>query len=180
MPPGLPPLKSILDKHSSILNVSKKWRQLAVKDHTLVAYQHPPILRTPLVQAQFAQKQQLSYKGNCCCLQVHCKTCQNIQPIKTFKGSVIGKTLLIKAPANSKMANVVYVIECLTSKKTVCWKTENVVDIRMNGHRSDIKHQCLDTPVANDFNFEGHSLWVPSIFLIEQIHREEVNFAKQK
>ena len=57
--PGLPPLRSILDKHSSILNVSEKLRELAIKNPPLVAYLCPPNLRTLLLQAQCAQKQQL-------------------------------------------------------------------------------------------------------------------------
>ena len=53
--PGLPPLKSILDKHSSILNVSEKLRQLAVKNPLLVAYQHLPnfkgfFIKNPIIK----------------------------------------------------------------------------------------------------------------------------------
>ena len=81
---GLPPLRSTLDKHSSILNVSKNLRELAIRNPPLVAYQRPPNLRTLLVRAQFTQKQERSYKGNSWCQQVRCKTCRHIQPIKTF------------------------------------------------------------------------------------------------
>ena len=48
---GLPPLRSILDEHSSILNVSEKPRQLSVRNPPLVAYRRPPNLRTLLVRA---------------------------------------------------------------------------------------------------------------------------------
>ena len=50
----------------------------------------------------------------------------------------------------------------------------------MNGHQSDIKHQCLEKPVASYFNSKGHYLEDLSIFVIEQVHREEVNFRKVK
>ena len=50
----------------------------------------------------------------------------------------------------------------------------------MNGHRSAIKHRRLDKPEANRFNSEDHSLENLSIFVIEQIHREEANFRKAK
>ena len=106
--PGLPPLRSILDEHSSILNVSEKLRQLAVRNPPLVAYRRPPNLRTLLVRAQFAQKQQLSYKGNSRCQQVRCKTCRHIQPIKTFKSSVTGKTYPIEATANCGLRDRVH------------------------------------------------------------------------
>ena len=52
--------------------------------------------------------------------------------------------------------------------------------MRMNGHRSDIKHRHLEKPVASHFNSEGHSLEDHSISVIEQIHREEANFRKVK
>ena len=65
-------------------------------------------------------------------------------------------------------------------QKQYVGETENALHIRMNGHQSDIKHQRLDRPVANYFNSEGHSLEDPSVFVIEQIHREEANFRKAK
>ena len=134
-----------------------------------MAYQRLPNLRTLLVWAQFTQKQQLSYKGNSQRLQVGCKTCQNIQPIKTFKSSVTSKTLLIKATDNCKTANVIYVIECLKCTKQYVGQTENALHIQMNDHCSDTKHRHLDKPVANHFNSEGHSLEDLPTFVIEQI-----------
>ena len=95
--PGLPPHRNIVDKHLSILNVSKKLKQLAVRNPPLVAYRRPPNLRTSLVRAQFVQKEQLSYKGNSRCQQTRCKTCRHIQPIKMFKSSVTGKTYTNKS-----------------------------------------------------------------------------------
>ena len=75
---------------------------------------------------------------------------------------------------------VVYVIECIKCKKQYVGETENALHIRMNGHRSDIKHRRLEKPVATHFNSEGHSLEDLSIVVIEQIHREEANFRKAK
>ena len=119
-------------------------------------------------------------QGEFRCQQVGCKTCRHIQPIKAFKSSVTGKTYPIKATANCKTANVVYVIECIKCNKQYVGETENALHIRMNGHRSDIKHRHLEKPVASHFNSEGHSLEDLSIFVIEQIHREEANFRKAK
>ena len=136
-----------------------------------MAYRHPPNLRTLLVRAQFKPKQQLSYKGNSQCLQVHCKTCRNIQPLKSFKSLGTGKVFQIKATANCKMANVVYVNECRKCKKPCVRETENALHIRMNGNQLDIKHRHLDKLVANHFNSKCHSLEDLSIFVIEQIHR---------
>ena len=60
-------------------------------------------------------------------------------------------------------------------KKQYVGETENALHIRMNGHRSDIKHRRLEKPVA-----KGHSLEDLSIFVSEQIHREEANFRRAK
>ena len=50
--PGLPPLKSILNKHLPILNVTHCLSR-AVKDPPLVAYRGPPNLKDLLVRATF-------------------------------------------------------------------------------------------------------------------------------
>ena len=59
-------------------------------------------------------------------------------------------------------------------------ETKNALDIWMNSHRCDNKHQHLEKPVASHFNSEGHSLEDLSIFVIEQIHKEEASFQKVK
>ena len=50
--PSLPPLKNILDKHSSILTVSERLNQ-AVRTPPLVAYHRSPSLKIVLVCATF-------------------------------------------------------------------------------------------------------------------------------
>ena len=75
---------------------------------------------------------------------------------------------------------MVYVIECIKCNKQYVGETENALHIRMNGHRSDIKHRRLEKPVAAHFNSEGHSLQDLSIFVIEQIHREEASYRRAK
>ena len=58
--PGLPPLRIILNTHSSILNVSERLRELAVRNPPFVVYRHPPNVKSLLVRATFKQKQHLS------------------------------------------------------------------------------------------------------------------------
>ena len=106
--------------------------------------------------------------------------CRHIKIGKEFESSVTGKIYQVKATANCKSRNVVYVIECKRCKKQYVGETENALHIRMNGHRSDIKHQRLEKPVAKHFNSKDHSLEDVSIFVIEQIHREDANFRKRK
>ena len=59
-------------------------------------------------------------------------------------------------------------------------KTENLLHIRMNEHRLNIKHQRLVKPVGSHFNSEDHSLEDLCIFVIEQIYKKGENFWKAK
>ena len=88
--PGLPPLKHILEKHSSILNVSERMRQ-AVRNSPLVAYRRQHNLRSLLVRAMFKQQQQTSYRGNSQCQQPRCKTCHHMKTVNKFKSSATAK-----------------------------------------------------------------------------------------
>ena len=96
------------------------------------------------------------------------------------ESSVTGKEYPVKATANCKTSNVVYVIECKRCKKQYVGETENALHIGMNGHRLEFEHQWLDKPVASHFNCKDHSVEDFSISVIKQIHREETNFARQK
>ena len=102
--------------------------------------------------------------------------------VETFSSSTTRKSYKVKAMANCKTSNAVYVIECKRCGKQYVGETENAlhIHVRMNGHRSDIKHQRLEKPVAQHFNSNDHSLEDLSIFVIEKIHREEATFCKAK
>ena len=45
----------------------------------------------------------------------------------------------------------------------------------MNGHQSDIIHRRLENPVAAHFNSENHTLEDLSVFVKQNIRREEAN-----
>ena len=65
-------------------------------------------------------------------------------------------------------------------QETVCWRNGECAPHTNDGHWSDIKHRRLEKPLANHFNSKGHSLEDLSIFVIEQIHREDANFRRAK
>ena len=71
-------------------------------------------------------------------------------------------------------------IECNKCKLQYVRETENALHIQMNGHRSDIKHQHLEKPVARHFNLVNQSLEDLSIFVTEVIHREDAGFPEAK
>ena len=65
-------------------------------------------------------------------------------------------------------------------KKQYVGETENALHVRMNGHCSDTNHRRLEKPDAKHFNSMGHSLEDLSIYIIEEIHREDAVFRKAK
>ena len=61
----------------------------------------------------------------------------------------------------------------------MCWRNRDCAP-HTNGHLSDIEHQHLENQVARHFNLATHSLGEVSIFVIEEIHREDAGFCKAK
>ena len=70
---GLPPLKSVLEKHLPILHVSNRL-SMAMRNPPLVAYHRPPNLKSLLIRSAIG-KPLPSYRVNSRCDQPHCKTC---------------------------------------------------------------------------------------------------------
>ena len=103
-----------------------------------------------------------------------------MRAINKFKSPVTGKVHRIKASADCKTSNVVYVIECNKCAIQYVGETENALHIRINDHRSDIKNRRLEKPVAEHFNSVGHFLDDLSIFAVEKIHQEDASFRKAK
>ena len=126
------------------------------------------------------KERQPSHKGNSQCRQTLYKTCHHVKTVDKFNSSVTGKTYRVKATANCKTSNVVYVIECKKCKKQYVGETENALHIHMNGHCSDIKRRHLEKPVAKHCNSTGHSLEDLSVYVIDEIQREEATFRKVK
>ena len=93
-----------------------------------------------------------------------------INTVDRFKSSVTWIEYWVKAMANCKTSNVVYVIECNKCKLQYAGKMENELHIRMDGHQPDIKHRCLEITVAKHFNLINHSLEDLSTFIIEKIN----------
>ena len=97
-----------------------------------------------------------------------------------FRSSTINMEFRIKATANCRAKIVVYLIECTKCLIQYVGETENALRTRLIGHWSNINHQRLDRPVAQQFNQQHHSLKDLTIMVIEKIHREDVNYRKQK
>ena len=83
----------------------------------------------------------------------------------------------MRATANCKTSNVVYLIEC-----SLC-HVQYVGDggyVRMNGHRGDIYHRRLDKPVSAHFNSSDHNLQHLSIMVLEVMRSQNEDIRKMR
>ena len=176
--PCLPPLNSILRKHSPILDVSKRLGR-AVSNPPLVTYHRPPNYKNLLVRATFKQ-QQPSYKGNSQCRQARCKRANILNEWINLTVRSQGRFIKWKPQQIVKHLMWSTLLIVINVKKQYVGETDNALHVEMNGHRSDIKHWHLEKPVAKHFSSMAHSIQDLSGYVIEKVHREEAIFRKVK
>ena len=133
-----------------------------------VSYRHPPNLRDLLVRAAYGQETKEAYRGNSQCQQPRCKTCPHMKTGTSFCNKTMGKRFRVKATADCRTRNVVYLIG----------QTENALRVCLTGHRLDIKHRQTDRPVAKHFSLPDHSMEDLSIMEIEKIYREDTDYRR--
>ena len=90
-------------------------------------------------------------------LQNRCRLRNKIKTQTTFRSQQTKTGYQIRTDLNCDKVNVVYLITCHLCKKQYVGQTQNQLRIRTVCHKYDIRHE-VDTPVANHFNFMGHSL----------------------
>ena len=176
--PNLPNLTRILHDHQCVINTSPRLSG-AIPKPPLVAYRRPPNLRNLLVRATYGQLKE-TYRGNSRCNQPRCKTCAHMKLGTTFCSKTTGEEFRVKATADCRTSNVIYLIECKKCSVQYVGETENALRVRLTGHRSDIKHHRTEKPVARHFNLSDHSIDDLSIMVIEKIHREDVEYRRRK
>ena len=123
----------------------------------LVAYHHPPNLRNLLVRATCGQLKE-THRGNSRCRQPHCKTCAHMKLGITFHNTTTGEKVRVKATADCRTSNVIYLIKCKKCSVQYVRETENILCVRRTGHRSDINHHRIEKAVARHFNLSDHSM----------------------
>ena len=104
--------------------------------------------------------------GNRPCNRRGCKTCQHIKITDTFRSSVTKKSYKVHTSVTCKTKGVVYLIECRKCPKQYVSLTKNALNIRLNGHRDDIKHKKTQKPVSECFNLPEKDL---TIMIIEKV-----------
>ena len=98
----------------------------------------------------------------------------------SVQSTVSGRTFRVHATANCKTSNVVYLIECSLCHVQYVGETRNALHIRMNGHRGDIYHRCLDKPVSAHFNSSDHNLQHLSIMVLEVMRSQNEDIRKMR
>ena len=81
----------------------------------------------------------------------------------------MGEKVSAHVTTDCRTKNIVYLIECRNCKKNYIGETENPLQLRVYGHRSDYYRKLLDKPVAEHFNIISHSFDDLSVMVIEQI-----------
>ena len=176
--PDLPHLTHILNDYQCVISTSPRLSG-ALPKPPLVAYRRPPNLRDLLVRAAYGQVRE-TYKGNDQCQQPRCKTCAHIKMGTTFRSTTTGQRFRVRATADCRTRNVVYLIECKKCAIQYVGETDNALRVRLTGHRSDINHHRTDRPVAQHFTLPDHSIKDLTIMVIEKIHREDINHRKRR
>ena len=114
------------------------------------------------------------------CNNRRCKTCQHIKVTDTFQSTVTGQSYTVLTSATCKTKNLVYLIECRKCRKQYVGETENALHIRLNGHRSDIRTNKTEKPVAEHFNLPGHYMENLTIMVIEKIRKDDVQLRRRR
>ena len=178
--PDLPHLTRILHDHQCVIDISPCLKG-AFPRPPLVAYRHPPNLKDLLVRAVYGQQKE-TYRGNSQCKHPRCKACAHIKTGTMFSSTTCttGKRFRVKATADCRTRNMVYLRECKRCAIQYVGETENALCVHLTGHRSDIKHRRIEKPVAKHFPLPDHSLEDLTIMVIGVIHREDSEYRKRK
>ena len=115
----------------------------------LISYGQPPKLKHLLASASLLNE--IFITGVFLCTPPECHLCSNINTDSTIAGPN-GISIKIFGNFNSNSSNVIYAISYnLCPKAIYIGEASNSIRQRMNGHRSDIKHD-RNKPVAKHFN----------------------------
>ena len=102
------------------------------------------------------------------CKSSKCHLCPNLNTSPTITGPN-GVPIKISGNFNCNSSNIIFAISCnLCPKAIYIGETSNSIRQRMNGHRSDIKHN-RNKPVAEHFNKPDHTLDNLKLTVIKEV-----------
>ena len=106
--------------------------------------------------------------GTFSCKSPKCHLCPNINTNSTITGPN-GVPIKISGNFSCDSSNIIYAISCnLCPKAIYIGETSNSIRQRMNGYRSDIKHN-RNKPVAEHFNKLDHTLDNLKLTIIKEV-----------
>ena len=168
-------LRSIFKKHWHILTSDPETAPL-FKDPPLFSFKRARNLRDHLVHADFQSQsgpaphsQRLLSplpNGNYRC--GHCAQCCHTTKTTSFRHPHTPKTFPIKSLITCSSSNVVYLI-CCPCGLTYVGKTSRQLKQRMSEHKSSIRRNVREYPVAAHFNDANHDISTFFFIGIEQV-----------
>ena len=152
--PYLRPINKIVKNLQPLLNKDPYLNQI-FSVPPLISYRQPPNLKLLLTSASLPNERFIT--GTFPCNSPKCHLCPNINTNPTITGPN-GVPIKISENFSCNSSNIIYAISCnLCPKAIYIGETSNTIRQRMNGHRSNIKHN-RNKPVAKHFNKPDHSL----------------------
>ena len=113
------------------------------------------------------------------CGRLRCKTCPILVTTDQFSSKTTGKQYQIRCKATCKSSNLIYLISCKRCGLQYVGETEQALNERMNGHRSDIVNKKIDDkPVAAHLNSPQHTLEDLQVMVIEQLWKRDTPLRK--
>ena len=150
----LRPINIIVKNLQPLLNKDPHLNQI-FSAPPLTSYPQPPNLKLLLTSASLPNEHFIT--GTFFCKSPKCHLCPNINTNPTITGPN-GFPIKISGNFSCNSSNIIYAISCnLFPKGIYIGETSNSIRQRMNGHRSDIKHN-RNKPVAKHFNKPDHAL----------------------
>ena len=129
-----------------------------------MSYRQPPNLKLLLTFVALPNESFIT--GTFPCKSPKCHLCPNINTNPTKAGP---NGVPIKIFGNCNSFNIIYAILCnLCPKAIYIGETSNSIRQRMNGHRSDVKHN-RNKPVAEHFNKPDHTLVNLKLAIIKKV-----------
>ena len=163
--PYLRPINKIVKNLQPLLNKDPYLNQI-FSTPPLISYRQPPNLKPVLTSASLPNEHFIT--GTFPCNSPKCHLRSNINTNPTITGPN-GVPIKISGNFSCNSSNIIYAISCnLFSKAIYIGETSNSIRQRMNGHRSDIKHN-RNKPVAEHFNKPDHTLDNLKLAVIKEV-----------
>lgn len=142
----------------------------------IMAYRRPQNLKDKLVTTDIGAKlgdtqRYIGSKRNGCFPCLQCSNCANLIKREEFIHPTTGRTYKIKHFLTCKSEYVIYVIQCPCNKLYV-GETTMQCRQRMNNHKSTIRTQKVELPVAQHFLEKGHNLNELRFSIVDHIPRQ--------